>query len=222
MDYKDIQKNIDNIKIGNINVNKENITIPILYDKNDLSIKVPEIKNKYEYFRLHQFNNDFFNNYLTLQLMEDMDEFEEEYKNDIEFILNQKDAINFSDFIVELKNKIIKKFFNEIKTDKNYLSMINFNDLNLENHEIDRAIWNENVDFSYIPEIKKIDEKHIIDAEYDEDNDDNDEIEVILRNRFHVNKNTKKEKGFILKCNIIFINKKLDNKKHIYINWIVI
>ena len=222
MDYKYIQKNIDNIKIGNIKINKENITIPILYDENDLSIKIPEIKNKYEYFRLHQFDNDFFNSYLTLDIMEDMDEIEEEYKNDTEFNFNQKDALNFSNFIVELKNKIIKKFFNELKINKNYLNMINFNDLNLEDHEIDRAIWNENVDFSYIPEIKKIEKKHIIDADINENDDNNEEIEVILRNRFHVNKNTKKEKDFILKCNIVFINKKLDYKKYIYINWMVI
>lgn len=217
MDYKDIQKNIDKIKIGDINIdNNKNIMIPILYDNIELSIKIPKSKNNY--FELNHFDNEFFNNYLTLELMEYMDEFEEEYKNNIEKLSNQKEAIDFSNFIIKLKNKIIKCFFNELKINKNYLNMINFNDLKLENHEIDRAIWNENIDFSYIPEIKKIEKEFILD-----DNDDNEDIfETTFRNRFHVNKNKKKEKDFILRCNIIFINKKLEDKKHIYINWYVI
>lgn len=215
MDYKDIRKNIDKIKIGNVNIDKDkNIIIPILYDNIELSIKIPKSKNNY--FKIHQlyFDNKIFNNYLTLEFMEYMDEFEEEYKNNIEKLSNQKEAVDFSNFINELKNVIIKCFFNELKINKNYLNIINFNELNLEDHEIDKAIWNENIDFSYIPEIKEIEEEYMI--------DDNEEIETTLRKRFHVNKNNKKEKDFILRCNIIFINKILEDKKHIYINWYII
>lgn len=218
MDYKDIRKNIDKIKIGNVNIDKDkNIIIPILYGNIDLSIKIPKSKNNY--FKIHQldFDNKIFNNYLTLEFMEYMDEFEEEYKNNVEKLSNQKEAVDFSNFINELKNVIIKCFFNELKINNNYLNIINFNELNLEDHEIDKAIWNENIDFSYIPEIKEIDEEYMID-----DNDDNEEIETTLRKRFHVNKNNKKEKDFILRCNIIFINKILEDKKHIYINWYII
>lgn len=219
MDYKYIQENIDKIKIGNINIDKnENIIIPILYDNVELSIEIPKSKNNY--FKIHQlnFNNEFFNNYLTLEIMEDMYEFEEEYKNNAEKISNQKEAVDFSNFIIELKDKIIKCFFNELKINKNYLNIIDFDYLNLENHEIDKAIWNENIDFSYIPEIEEIEEDML-----DNNNDDNEiKIETTVRNIFHVNKNNRKEKDFILKCNIIFINKKLEDKKHIYINWYII
>lgn len=215
MDYKDIRKNIDKIKIGNINIDKDkNIIIPILYDNIELSIKIPKSKNNY--FKIHQlyFDNKIFNNYLTLEFMEYMDEFEEEYKNNVEKLSNQKEAVDFSNFINELKNVIIKCFFNELKINKKYLNIIKFNELNLEDHEIDKAIWNENIDFSYIPEIKEIEEEYMI--------DDNEEFETTLRKRFHVNKNNKKEKDFILRCNIIFINKILEDKKHIYINWYII
>jgi hypothetical protein len=216
MDYKDIQKNINKVKIGNINIDKnKNIMIPILYDNIELSIKIPKSKNNY--FKIHQlhFNNEFFNNYLTLELMENMDEFEEEYKNDAEKITNQKEAVDFSNFIIELKDKIIKCFFNKLKINKNYLNIVDFNELNLEEHEINKAIWNENIDFSYIPEIKEIEENIL-------DNDDDMKIETTLRNIFHVNKNNKKDKDLILKSDIIFINKKLEYKKHIYINWYII
>lgn len=218
MDYKYI--NTDEIKIGDININKDNnIVIPILYDKSELSIKIPENKNKY--FKINRFENDIFNYYLTLELMEDIDEFEEEYKKNIEELINQKEAINFSKFILEIKNKIIKCFFFKFKVNKDYLNIINFNDLNLEYHEIDKGIWNENIDFSYIPEIKEIEDKYILD-ENDEMEDNDDNFEIILRHIFHVNKIIKKEKDLILKCNIIFINKKLDDKKHIYIDWNII
>jgi hypothetical protein len=147
--------------------------------------------------------------------MENMDEFEEEYKNDAEKITNQKEAVDFSNFIIELKDKIIKCFFNKLKINKNYLNIVDFNELNLEEHEINKAIWNENIDFSYIPEIKEIEENIL-------DNDDDMKIETTLRNIFHVNKNNKKDKDLILKSDIIFINKKLEDKKHIYINWYII
>ena len=42
----------------------------------------------------------------------------------------------------------MKLFFNEIKINNNYLNKINLKMLDLEHHEIDRAIWNENIDFS--------------------------------------------------------------------------
>ena len=116
MDYKDIRKNIDKIKIGNVNIDKDkNIIIPILYCNIELSIKIPKSKNNY--FKIHQldFDNKIFNNYLTLEFMEYMDEFEEEYKNNVEKLSNQKEAVDFSNFISELKNVIIKCFFNKLK-----------------------------------------------------------------------------------------------------------
>lgn len=202
MDYKYI--NIDKIRIGNININDDKkIIIPILYDNSKLSIKIPEKKNKY--FEIERLENGVFNYYLTLELMENFDEFEEEYKNNPEKISNQLESIKFSNFIMELKSKIKECFFNELKINNNYLN-IEYNNLNLENHEIDEAIWDDNIDFSYIYEVNNI-----------KDNEENQEIS--LRHRFHLNKITKKEKDFILECNIIFINIKVDNKKHIYIDW---
>jgi hypothetical protein len=156
--------------------------------------------------------------------MEYMDEFEEEYKNNNEKLIDQKESVNFSNFIIKLKNKIIESFFNELKVNEKYLNMINLNHLNLEKHEIDRAIWNENIDFSYIPEIKETEQNFMLDDYNDNDNNQENEInfETTLRHRFHLNKITKKDKDLILKCNIIFINKKLDDKKHIFINWFIV
>lgn len=223
MNYEYIQENIDKIKIGNIDIDKnKNIVIPVLYDNTELSVKIPRSRNKY--FELHQLNDNFFNYYLSLELMEYMDEFEEEYKNNNEKLIDQKESVNFSNFIIKLKNKIIESFFNELKVNKKYLNMINLNDLNLEKHEIDRAIWNENIDFSYIPEIKETEQNFMLDDYNDNDNNQENEInfETTLRHRFHLNKITKKDKDLILKCNIIFINKKLDDKKHIFINWFIV
>jgi hypothetical protein len=224
MDHKCIENNLDEIKIDKVIINEDkNIVIPILYNNEEISIKVPEYKD--EYFKLQQINHDLFNYCLTLKLMDNIDDFEEEYKDDFEKISNQKEAFEFNNFILKLKDKIINTFFNEIKVNKNYLNMINFSELNLEEHEIDRAIWNENVDFSYISEIKKIEEEKYITGENDEDilnEEDKRNFETIIRHSFHVNKKTKKEKNYILKCNVIFINKPLDDKKHIYINWFII
>lgn len=219
MDYKYI--NINEIKIRDINIDKDrNIVIPILYDNTELSIRIPENNNKY--FKISQFENDVFNYYLTLELMEDMDDFEEEYKNNLEELSNQKEAIKFSNFLAEIKDEIIKCFFNKLKINKDYLNMINFNDLNLEDNEIDKAIWNENIDFSYMPEVKEIENKYILSENNDAEDESEENIEIILRHRFHINKITKKEKDLILKCNIIFINKILDDKKHIYIDWNIV
>lgn len=217
MEYKYI--NVDKINIGDVNINKDkNIIIPILYDDSELSIKIPNTKNKY--FEVNQIENIIFNYCLTLELMEDMDEIEEEYKNNHEDLFNQKELIKFSDFIFEIKNKIIESFFNKLKINKNYLDIINFNDLDLEYHEIDKAIWNENIDFSYIPEIKEIEDNYILKEKYDIK--DNDKIEINLRHIFHLNKFTEKNNNLILKSDIVFINKKLKDKKHIYINWYII
>lgn len=211
MEYNDI--NVDKIKIGDVEINKhKNIIIPILYDDDDLSIKIPNTKNKY--FKIEPIDNIIFNNCLNLELMENIDGTEDD-------LLNQKNAIKFSNFIFEIKNKIIELFFMKLKTDKKYLDIINFNDLNLKNHEIDDAIWDENLDFSYIPEFSKIEVNYILNKEI-EINDDDENIETNLRRIFHLNKNTEKQNKLILKCNIIFINKKLKDKKHIYINWYII
>lgn len=222
MNYEYILENIDKIKIGNVDNDKDkNIVIPVLYDNKEFSVKIPKSRNKY--FELHQLNDNFFNYYLSLELMEYMDEFEEEYKNNNEKLIDQKESVNFSNFIIKLKNKIIESFFNELKVNEKYLNMINLNHLNLEKHEIDRAIWNENIDFSYIPEIKETEQNFMLDDYNDNDNNQENEInfETTLRHRFHLNKITKKDKDLILKCNIIFINKILEDKKHIYINWII-
>lgn len=223
MNYEYILENIDKIKIGNVDNDKDkNIVIPVLYDNKEFSVKIPKSRNKY--FELHQLNDNFFNYYLSLELMEYMDEFEEEYKNNNEKLIDQKESVNFSNFIIKLKNKIIESFFNELKVNEKYLNMINLNHLNLEKHEIDRAIWNENIDFSYIPEIKETEQNFMLDDYNDNDNNQENEInfETTLRHRFHLNKITKKDKDLILKCNIIFINKKLDDKKHIFINWFIV
>lgn len=213
MDYKYIYNNINKIKLGdNVKKNK-NIIIPILFENNELYINIP--KNKRGYFELHKLdiNSDFFNYYLTLEEIMNIDEiyeFEEEYKNDVEKIQSQKEAYEFRKFIIDLKNKLIECFFKELKINKNYLD-INFKELNLEYHELNKSIWNENIDFSYKPEIKKIDYDH-----------DSQSLEIKVSNRLHVNKITKKSDNLILKCNIIFINKRLDHKKHIFIEWILI
>lgn len=207
MDHKFIENNLDEIKIDNVIINNDNnIIIPILFKKEDISIKIPEYKN--EYFKLQQINHELFNCCLKLEIMDNINDFEEENKDYPEIKKGQKEALEFNNFILKLKNKVINVLFNEIKVNKNYLNMINLNELNLQEYEIDRAIWNENVDLSYAPEINK------------NKNDENN-FDIILRHQFHVNKKTKKEKDFILKCNIIFINKKLDNKKHIFINWFI-
>lgn len=207
MDIKYI--NIDKINIGNVNIKDEYIVIPILYNNDELFIKIPENNNTF--FKIDKLDHEVFNSYLMLEFMEDIDNFEDEYKNNLEILHNQKEAMNFTKFIINLKNKIIMLFFNKLEIDKEYLNMISFNELNLENYEIDKAIWDENIDFSYIPE-------NILD-----NNDDSDEdIDISLKRRLHVNKITKKEKNFMLKCNIVFINKKLEDKKHIYINWNVV
>lgn len=211
MEYNDI--NVEKIKIGDVKINKyKNIIIPILYDEEDLSIKIPNTKNKY--FKIEPIDDIIFNNCLNLELMEDIDGTEED-------LLNQKKAIEFSNFIFKIKNKIIELFFTKLKTDKKYLDIIIFNDLNLKNHEIDDAIWDENIDFSYIPEFEKIEDNYILNEDMETD-DDNENIETNLRRIFHLNKNTEKQNNLILKCDIVFINKKLKNKKHIYTNWYII
>lgn len=218
MDFKYI--NIDKIKLGHIKINNNgNIDIPILYKNDELTIKIPEKKNGF--FEVHEFDKVIFKYYITLEFMENMYEFEEEYKNMNEIINNQKDSKEFSNFIVNLKNRIMALFYNELKINKNYLN-VNFNDLNLEAHEIDKPIWDENIDFSYTPEIKEMSEEY---RSNDLDDDSEEDFEIILRRRFHVNKKTKKEENLYLKCNIVFFNKKLENeneKKNIYINWNVI
>lgn len=211
MEYNDI--NVENIKIGDVNINKhKNVIISILYNNKDLSIKIPNAKNKY--FKIEPIDNITFNYCLNLQLMEDIDGTEDD-------LLNQKETIEFSNFIFKIKKRIIELFFAKLKTDKKYLDIINFNDLNLKNHEIDDAIWDENIDFSYIPEFSKIENNYILNEDM-EIYDDDDDIETNLRRIFHLNKNTEKINNFILKCDIVFINKKIKDKKHIYINWYII
>lgn len=222
MDHNNILKTIDKIKLGNISIKEKKIVIPVLYDDSEINIKLPKNENKY--FELHELNHVLFDNpfkyYINLELMENMDNFEEDYKDDHEKIYNQKKAIEFNDFVIKLKDKLIKTFFDRLKIDKNYLSMVDFNNLYLENHELDRSIWDEHIDSSYIPEIKELKEKKtIINKDIEEENED---VYISIRHRFHVNKNTQREKDFVLKCNIIFKNEELEDKKHIYINWYII
>ena len=223
MDFKYI--NIDKIKLGHIKINNNgNIDIPILYNNDELSIKIP--KSKKYFFEIHRFDYKYFNHYLTLGFKKD-DEFEEEYKNNREILTNQEESDEFFYFIVELKNKIMRLFFNEFKINKEYLNMLSLNELNLVDHEIDKAIWDEKIYFSYICEIKEIEEEYKLDNNDDIVDNGEERFLVILRRRFHVNKITKNERKsmLMLKCNIIFINKKLENeneKKNIYINWNVI
>jgi hypothetical protein len=208
MNYNDIENNINLIKIGKIETIENNIIkIGILYNNEELNIKIPEKKGKY--FELHNFNDDsfYYKHYLTLDLRMRIDDFEEEYKNQNEKILTQKEAVKFNKFIITLKNIMIKKFIYELKNN-DYLNMVDFKEINLESDEIDMSIWDETIDFSFFPEIKEVNDETI--------------IETIFRNYFHLNKKTKKDKNFILKCNIVFINKRLEDKKHIYINWFII
>lgn len=209
MEYKLIENNLEKINLGKITKNNDNnILIPILYDQNEIFIKYPNYKldNKYGYFSIEKlYDNSYFSHFLKLDIMKDIDYFDNDEEKEY-----QNEAINFSNFLSKLKNKIMTIFFNKLKTDKNYLD-INLNKLNLEEYEMDKAIWDSHVDYSYELEYKKIDENEYI--------DDEDKYDMVIRHRFHVNSKVDNPKKNILNANIIFINKKLDNKKHIYIEW---
>lgn len=224
MEYKNII--IEKIKLNEPYINKDqNLEIPVLYDNNELFIKIPEKYN--EYFNLEYENNNVFFNYsMKLNRISIDDGIKIEDIINGKELSKQKETSLFFEFILKLKNHIMKLFFNEIKINNNYLNKINLKMLDLENHEIDRAIWNENIDFSLISELIEEKEK-IEELKYETDDEFDDNLNIkglenfVFINIFYFNKITKNPNNLTLKCSVIFINKKIEDKKHIYVNWTV-
>ena len=216
MDHKVINQNICKINIGNPIISKDkNIIIKVLYDNEELSIKIPNSKRRY--FDLKEHKDSFFNYIIYLNIVEDMEDFKEEYKYNPDIIDLQKLSYEFSVFINNLKEEIINCFFKSLEIDKNYLN-IDFKELGLEDHEIERSLWNETIDYSFIPE-----RKNVINPTYQYEDEDENTFEINIRSRFHVNNLTKtNDFNYILKCNIVFVNEKIEDKKHIYIDWYIV
>lgn len=232
MNYENI--NFEEIKLEKPYINVDNnLEISVLYKDDNFSIKIPENYN--DYFKIvdYDINNSFFNSYINLGITSMDDRYYSEYIFENKELYIQKETLRFKKFILTLKSYVMKLFFNEVKINDNFLDKIKLKELDLEYFEINNGIWNENIDFSLIPEIinesKEKDDNLSDDKEelYEEDDIDNFNNctkgleNMVFRNILYVNKISKKKLEKTLKCNIIFINKILEDKKHIYINWII-
>lgn len=226
--YKNINFNF--LKLGKPYINFDNnLEIPIIYNNKIFEIEIPENCN--EYFKLENYNdnNHFFNSLIKLDITSMDDRSFDEYIIEDKDIYIQDVVFKFRNFILDLKNRLMKLFFNEIKINDNYLNEINLKQLDLEFFEINKAIWNENLDFSLIPESINTFHENSDEEESEDEEENNSSKEhtkglenMVFRYIFYVNNFTSNKKIRKLKCSIIFINEKLEDKKHIYINWMVI
>lgn len=232
MDYENIK--FEEIKLEKPYINVDNnLEISVLYKDDIFSIKIPENYNDYFKFVDYDINNSFFNSYIKLGITSMDDRYYNEYIFKNKELYIQKETLRFKKFILTIKSHVMKLFFNEVKINDKFLDKIKLKELDLEYFEINNGIWNENIDFSLIPEIinesKEKNDNLSDDKEelYEEDDIDNFNNctkgleNMVFRNILYVNKISKKKSKKTLKCNIIFINKILEDKKHIYINWII-